>query len=232
MRGLYNINPPKPKYNTMWDPHIVLTHLAKWFPLNTLSLKELTQKMVVLLALITAHRIQTLCKIDIDHIKESTENLSIFIPERIKTSNLNKNQPVLIIPFFKENPELCLALTIIEYLKRTKDLRPNETKRLILTIKKPVHPANPQTVSHWIKNILNKCGIDTDIYSGYSCRHAATSAAYRGGANIETIRRAAGWSVNSQMFAKFYHKPILPSPLDFATKVFKGSHIDLDSGKK
>lgn len=227
IKGLYNINPPKPRYNTTWDPYPVLVYLSKWHPLNTLSIKQLTFKVTVLLALISAQRLQTLSKINIDHINVTSENLQIFIPDRLKTSGKNKTQPVLIIPFFTQNPEWCLASAIIEYIKITSFFRPIQIKKLFLTIKKPIHAASAQTISHWIKNILHECGIDTTIFTGYSSRHAATSAAHRGGINIESIRKAAGWSSKSEIFAKFYNKSILPDPSAFAKSVFKGSNISL-----
>lgn len=225
LKGLYNINPPRPKYNFTWDPHPVLMKMAEWYPLNKISLKQLTFKMVVLMALISGQRLQTLSKINYKLIKETKDNLHIFIAEKIKTSGKDRLQPVIVLPFFKEKPELCLGSTIIQYLKDTLSLRPKEEERLILTLKKPIHGASSQTISHWIKNVLEECEIDTNMFSAYSSRHASTSAALRGGANIESIRRAAGWTERSKVFSKFYNKTILPDSSDFANSVLKGSGI-------
>lgn len=104
-------------------------------------------------------------------------------------------------------------------------LRPKQENRLILTLKNPIHAASSQTISHWIKNVLEECGINTKIFSAYSSRHASTSAAFKGGANIESIRKAAGWTERSKVFSKFYNKPIVPDISDFAHSVFKGSGI-------
>ncbi|CAH2011273.1 unnamed protein product [Acanthoscelides obtectus] len=51
--------------------------------------------------------------------------------------------------------------------------------------------------SRWLKKILGLAGINTGTYSGYSTGHAAVSAAYRSGTNIETIRATVGWSERS-----------------------------------
>nr|CAI5861103.1 unnamed protein product [Callosobruchus analis] len=199
--------------------------MAEWYPFDKLSLKQLTFKMVILLALISGQRLQTLANININHIKETKDELQVFIVAKIKTSGRNRLQPVLTLPFFKEKPELCLASLIIEYLRITASLRPEKEHRLILTLKKPIHAASSQTISHWIKNILRECGIDTDMFSAYSSRHSSTSTALKGGANIETIRKAAGWTERSKVFSKFYNKPIVPNNSDFANSVLKGSGI-------
>lgn len=225
LKGMYNSNPPKPKYNFTWDPHPVLNKMAEWFPLDKISVKQLTFKMVVLLALISGQRLQTLAKINIKHIKETNDSLQVFIIEKLKTSGKNRLQPVLILPFFREKPELCLASVILQYLKVTASLRPEKEEKLILTLKNPIHAASSQTISHWIKHILGDCGIDTDIFSAYSSRHASTSAAFRGGANIESIRKAAGWTERSKVFSNFYNKPLVADSCDFANSLLRGSGI-------
>jgi hypothetical protein len=70
-----------------------------------------------------------------------------------------------------------------------------------------------------LKKVLKESGIDTNQFKGHSTRHASTSAAFRAGLNIESIRNAAGWSRNSNVFAKFYNKPILNS-VNFAETLF------------
>lgn len=225
LKGLYNIKPPKPKYDFTWDPHPVLLKMAEWYPLESISLKQLTLKMVVLLSLISGQRLQTFAKININLIKQTTDNLQIFIADKLKTSGRNRLQPVLILPFFREKPELCLGSTILQYLKLTSGLRPPGVEGLILTLKKPIHAACAQTISHWVKHVLEECGIDVKMFSAYSFRHASTSAALRGGANIESIRKAAGWTDKSKMFSKFYNKPILPDSSDFAIGMLEGSNV-------
>ena len=49
MKGIYELIKPKPKYNQIWDVSQVLDYLKTLYPLEKLSLKELTQKTVMLL---------------------------------------------------------------------------------------------------------------------------------------------------------------------------------------
>ena len=44
MKGIYELIKPKPNYNQIWDLSQVLDYLKTLYPLEKLSLKELTQK--------------------------------------------------------------------------------------------------------------------------------------------------------------------------------------------
>lgn len=48
--------PPRPKYTEIWDASIVLIYLQSLSPVDTLSLKELTLKLVVLILLVSGKR--------------------------------------------------------------------------------------------------------------------------------------------------------------------------------
>lgn len=207
LKGAFRIKPIFPKYKYIWDPSIVLSYIEKQNT-QSLTLPNLTLKLVTLLALTTAQRVQTLTKINIDDIQtQGEERIDIFISEIIKTSAPTRRQPVLSFPFFVEKPELCVATTLLRYLP----FRSADKKQLLLTSQKPFHPATLQTVSRWIKTVLNKSGIDTEVFKSHSTRHASTSAAARAGLPIDTIRQAAGWTEKSQVFNKFYNKPVIDS---------------------
>lgn len=220
-RGIFKLRPKKPKYEEVWDPCIVLNYLSTLYPNDDLNLEVLTKKMVTLLALVTAHRVQTLSLIRIENICINKENISIKIPDSIKTSGPHKLQPKLILPYFKENLNICPATTLLFYLDATKYIRINncDCDKLILTFKKPCHPASSASISRWIKQTLSVSGIDVTKYSAHSTRHAATSKASDAGVNIEIIRKSAGWSNNSTTFARFYKRPIISDPNHFAQAV-------------
>nr|CAH7717736.1 unnamed protein product [Callosobruchus chinensis] len=199
-KGVYNIRPPKPKYQSTWDPQPVLSFLKGLNPLDSLSLELLTKKLIMLLALSSGHKVQTL--------------IEIKISKRIKTSGKNKLQPILILPFIKECPDLCVASVLELYVKKTKSYRCTNCY-IILTHKKPIHKGTTQTISRWLKDILKKSGINTEIFCGHSTRHAATSAAFRSGINIDTIRNCAGWTETFDVFHKFYNHPVTENRIEF-----------------
>ncbi|RLU26689.1 hypothetical protein DMN91_000486 [Ooceraea biroi] len=118
-KGSLKTRPHKPRYDSTWDVDPVLRGLQEWFPLESLTLKQLSQKLALLLALGTAHRLQTLVLIKISYITPSDKGLEIKIPDRIKSSGTSAQRPILKLPFFDEKPGLCIARTLRFYIKAT-----------------------------------------------------------------------------------------------------------------
>ncbi|XP_030765284.1 uncharacterized protein LOC115889439 [Sitophilus oryzae] len=220
MKGIFRTRPPKPKYKFIWDPQQVLYFLEKVVTTGDSSLKMLSSKLVTLMALSTGQRIQTLALIKCSEIRIGDNGVKIFIDELTKTSGPNRNQPCLDFPYFAEKPELCVASLIKQYLEVTNSIRDPTCDRFFLTYRKPHGPATQQTLSRWLKDTLRKSGIDMNIFTAYSTRHASTSAALRKGLSYETIRTSAGWSKNSSTFGRFYNRPLLEEDT-FLNTVFR-----------
>lgn len=209
LKGVFRLRPNVPKYNSTWDPQVVLSLVSTWFPNTELPLEKLTKKLVILLALCTAHRVQTLSLIKIENISISNTQINIAIPDLIKTSAPGRAQPTLTLPYFKEDPSICPALVLKDYILVTQNKRTGDQGTLLLTHRAPHRAATCQTVSRWIRQVLGAAGIDSTVFGAHSTRHASTSAACASGVSIELIRKAAGWTSTSQTFAKFYSRPIL-----------------------
>lgn len=215
-KGVFRLKPALPKYSKTWNSEIVLKEAAKMEPLDTLSITKITEKLVILLAMGTGHRVQTFSLINIDHINIDSSGVEINIVDLIKTSRPGSAQPNFFIPFFVNNPSVCLARVLSRYIKVTESLRGSE-KKLILTINKPHRAATAQTICRWLKGILARC--DLSDFSAHSTRHAATSTAFKKGINLNIIKNTVGWSENSKVFAKFYNRPIVPDKGVFAAAV-------------
>ena len=71
MTGLFNQKPALPRYTETWNPHLVLNHLKTYPSTGNLSLKQLTQKLVMLMALLSAQRTQTLQKLSLEDMSTS-----------------------------------------------------------------------------------------------------------------------------------------------------------------
>jgi len=56
---------------------------------------------------------------------------------------------------------------------------------------------------------LHAAGININLFSAHSTRHASTSLAICRGINVDEIEHAAGWSRSSDVFARFYNRPII-----------------------
>lgn len=216
-KGLFRLKPPRPKYNQVWNTDTLLNYL-EGLPVRDVNIKTLSEKLATLLALVSAHRVQTLSLIKIQNIVVSQNGIEIKIPDLIKTSGPGRYQPLIEMPFFTDRPEICAAKTLQCYLDVTKDIR--KTDRLFVALKRPHKEVSAATISRWIKLTLQKSGIDTTMFSAHSTRHATTSKAYARGVDIEVIRNKAGWSKNSEVFARFYKRPIVPDSSQFALAIF------------
>lgn len=212
-KGIFKIKPTFPRYDFTWDPTPVLSYLENLHN-DLLNLEQLSKKLVMLLALATGQRTQTLSLIKISNIKTFNDRIIIKITNLIKTSAIGKAQPVLNLPFFRPRPGVCPASVLQKYILVTSSLRQNSEDSLLLTIKKPHRPATAQSIGRWIKQILSESGVDTSIFTAHSTRHASTSAASRAGLSVDVIRKTAGWSAQSAVFANFYNRPLLGSEVN------------------
>lgn len=194
LKGVFRLRPPLPKYNSTWDTNCVLDHLDTWYPNENISFDQLSRKTLTLLALTTAHRMQTLSKINVKNVECQSNTIAIKIPDFIKTTRPGSKQPIIYLPFFRDKPSICPAQTLIAYLDRTKELRKSDYLF---------------SLSRWIKRTLSECGIDARLFSAHSTRHAAASRARSLGVSVHAIRRTAGCSGNSNTFARFYNRTIL-----------------------
>lgn len=201
LKGVFRSRPTKPKYRFTWNPAVVLRYVETLGDNQQLSLETLSKKVLILLALTIAHRIQTLSSIKMENIIQQSDELQILIPDLIKTSNPNNFQPILRLPFFKHTVHLCVASALRSYIKKTEKIR--ISPYLFISYKKPHGKVSSQSLSRWIKNVLYNSGVDTKIFKGHSTRHASTSAAKQAGVCLDEIKRTACWTVNSSVFQNF-----------------------------
>ncbi|KAL7291536.1 hypothetical protein TKK_0014792 [Trichogramma kaykai] len=103
LKGISKLRPPKPRYESTWNPKVVLDYFSSLPKNEELSFKQLSLKLITLLALITEHRIQTFTIIKRENIELHKKEIEIKIPDQIKTSAAGRAQPVLILPYFKKN---------------------------------------------------------------------------------------------------------------------------------
>ena len=205
MKGVFETRPPSPRYDFIWDVNIVLDYL-KNFVSQDIPLSYLTFKLVMLLALVTARRAQTLHLLNIEHFIFIDEGILIPIPYMLKQSSPRKYNFSLRLSSNPENSDICVVLCLKEYLKRTENLRKDE-KQLFISFNKPHKKVSRSTISRWIKLVLREAGIDVDIFKAHSTRSAACSNAKKNGVTLEHIMKTAGWA-NAETFKKFYDKRV------------------------
>ena len=65
MKGIFNLRPPCPRYVQTWDVSVVLCYLKFLSPAPLLSMKNLTLKLVMLMALVSLSRAILLHELDL-----------------------------------------------------------------------------------------------------------------------------------------------------------------------
>jgi integrase len=209
MKGAFNMRPTKPRYTSTWDTSQVLTFLETWIPASEISLEKLTLKLMVLILLITGQRPQLLTKLDISNMKTGDDYYEFFLSiTDFKQGRIGYKPGPIRLKQYVANRRLCVFQYLSYYLQRTALLRKDYTA-LFLTYKKPHRPVSQNSVSRWIKNVLQLAGIDISTFSAGSTRSAAASKVRDQGAPIHQIMEMGGWS-RASTFTRFYDRPILP----------------------
>jgi site-specific recombinase XerD len=208
LKGVFNEKPALPRYNCTWDVNIVLSYISSLDDHEDCAsnkLKFLSFKLIMLLALTTGQRLQTLFYIDIRNIDICEQYVKIRCGDLLKTSKVGSQLPELYIEAYARNPNLCVVKTLCCYLKETKVLRGTETQ-LFVSYQKPHKKVTKSTLGKWIKTVLSNAGINIQIFKPHSTRSASTSAAsFR--VPIETVLKTAGWKQDCT-FRQFYKREI------------------------
>ncbi|XP_068761480.1 uncharacterized protein [Montipora capricornis] len=206
LKGIFQSRPPLPRYCKTWDVNLVLQYINSMGNSQELSLKDLTLKLVMLVALTTAQRGQSLQNTQ-NMVQEETAH-TFMLTSNLKQSKPGKSASDLVIKLnaYPYDCNLCVVNACSVYLARTKLLRGSES-RLFITHQRPHKKASRDTIRRWIQQMMIKAGIDINVYKPHSVRSAATSKAKGANASLVEIMQTAGWS-SAATFAKFYDREI------------------------
>ena len=142
--------------------------------------------------------------LDIRFMKEGETQFEFLLPEHIKQSRPGYKPPSVMLKAYPTDKTLCVVSHMKEYLRRTKPLRGDSTK-LFISFMKPHKHISRETLSRWIKTVMEAAGKETSIFHTHSTRAAATSKAKAACVTIQEILDTAGWS-SSKTFDRFYNK--------------------------
>ena len=78
---------------------------------------------------------------------------------------------------------------------------------------KPHNPVGAQTMSRWIKTILEWAGIDVTLLKPHSTRHAASTAAFQASIPLDDILKKAG-SNSAKTFRRFYFRHVIDETIE------------------
>lgn len=211
LKGIYNENPPVPRYKTMWDPEIVLNYMKISGDNELLSFPSLSRKLVTILALSTYLRTSELASIDTNSVVISSTSASFTLskPRKAQFNGALKTFSLKVYPDKRVCPVACLGFYVLvtDYLRTE-----NNGNNLFIGLNAPHLAVTANTIGRWIKKYLGDSGIDTSVFSAHSTRGAAASKAAESGDSISSILSAGGWTREST-FARFYQRPLVsPNP--------------------
>ena len=87
----YLQNPPKPKYKPFWDVNLVFKVIRTWGANSKMSLRLLSEKLVVLFLLVSGQRGQVIVAIDVDAVVNTDDGLEITLNKPMKTARTGES---------------------------------------------------------------------------------------------------------------------------------------------
>ena len=206
IRGIFQLRPALPKYNTVWNVHTVFDFTRSCQTVENLSLKDLTLRLTFLLCLLSGQRRQTIKALRIDNMDVTPSSYIFPIVDILKQSRPGFHQEPIRYEKYATELILCTYNHLTEYIIRTKLIR-YDVQQLLISHSSLHHAASSETISRWCKQFLSLAGIDTAKYKGHSTHAASTSLlAQSNTVKLENVLKGAGWS-NEHCFRRFYNLP-------------------------
>ena len=208
LKGVYTKRPPTPRYEYIWDVRIVLNYLRKQSPASSLNLKQLTLKLVMLIALVTAQRSQSIHKLRLDEMQFKGSTAVFQITGLIKQSRPGRTGLTVRLPAYPADRRICVYTYLKHYIYKTRKYRvQSEHQQLFISFRRPHGPVSKDTISRWINAVMKQAGIDVTLFKPHSTRAAGGSPADKTGVPVSVIMKTAGWA-NETTFQKYYNKPL------------------------
>ena len=129
MKGVFNKHPPLPRYTHSWDVSKVINYISSLGAKDNLSLKFLSLKLVMLLALTRPTRSRDLSSLDLRCLKLLPDGIQFYPSELAKQSRPSKSVAPFIFPAFPSDNKLCPKVTLLLYISRTESYRGNGSDR-------------------------------------------------------------------------------------------------------
>ena len=202
-------DPPQPRYTQTWDVSMVTAYLRASGDNKSLSLQDLSHKLTMLMALTRPPRSADLAKLDLQFRSYSVGGVT-FKPTALSKQSRQQKHGTEFFSLASTTEELlCLMMALKEYENRTKSLRGSHTT-LFLSVTKPHRPVSSSTIARWLKGLLGKAGVDTEIFKVHSIRSASASAAAAAGITTSDILKAADWTSEAVFQKALGIQPVWP----------------------
>jgi len=167
LKGAFHERPPLPRYTATLDVQMVLEYLKRMGTTDSLSLKQLSHKLCMLLALTRPSRSADLASLQVDRCRFSPEGVTFLPAALAKQSRQGRALTESFFPSFPDDRELCPVATLRQYINVTSPLRPDGAVKLFVAIVKPHNPVTSSTIARWLKETLQQGGIDVQIFAQF-----------------------------------------------------------------
>ena len=214
LKGVFNINPPLKNLCPAWDVEIVLNYLRKepFVPVETCSVKFLTLKTCMLLALTSARRADDIAKLSKRRNKCVLTSMRVVLtPDAlIKQDRPGHVGKPITLNKYHHDVHLDIVSLLPIYLEKVKQLRGDES--LLVTHVKPHKKPSAQTISRWLVEVIKLAYDDANLETrgkikGHSTRAMGPSMAEFRGVAIDDILNVADWA-SAQTFYNCYWKSV------------------------
>jgi len=167
MKGVFNDRPPLPRYTSTWNVQTVLSLLSSWGDNECLSMKQLSWKTAMLMALTRPSRSADLSQLSLCGKQYKPEGAAFLPSSLAKQSRQGKPITKFFFPSFPHDPGLCPVVTLRAYEERTAPIRGTESK-LFLALIKPCKVVTSSTIARWLKLLLEAAGVDISVFNAHS----------------------------------------------------------------
>ena len=220
LNGMFNERPPTRKIVPVWELNTVLEYLKgpPFEPMAKASLKNITLKTVMLIALASAHRCSEIHSLSFASMTISRAGATLsFVPGfRAKNETSSHLFPTLFLPSLStessvyEDKLWCPVRCLRYYTDRTSSMRGNNIiDQLFITHAEPHKPAAKSTIARWLVQIVvdSKAIVVDERVRAHSTRAIATSWAYHRGLSVKEICEAVSWR-SATTFSSAYYRAI------------------------
>jgi hypothetical protein len=107
LKGVFEIKPALPKYKKIWDVGQVLTYVRSLTLNSELSLKQLSHKLAMLLALLTGQRCQIIHKLIIQLMQKLPGKYIFTIGEKLKHTKPGTHQKPIELSSYADRDLCC-----------------------------------------------------------------------------------------------------------------------------
>ena len=206
---MFNERPPQPKYTDTWDVEVVLEYLRQLPDNDQLELKELSLKLVMLLALVSAGRSSELHKCTISGMVDKGFMVELHVGALTKVRKVGEKPMVLKLQQYDPEVKLDVVRCLRTYLSKTEPVRQEGPggDQILISFQKPHASLASSSVARWIKMGMQAAGIDIQKYQAHSTRSASTTKAAMRGLQTAQIMEQANWK-RAMTFRRFYFKEV------------------------